>query len=150
MWIGASPGSTGGGIKTTTFAVATLNIYQQALGFKSIRVGWKRIDPAALQRSTSIISLSLIVIGISTFLLVTFDEHLGILAIAFECFSAFSTVGLSMGITADLSVASKVVIIITMFIGRVGLLTLLTGIARQFYKYRYKPIQYPEEKIFIN
>lgn len=150
MWIGASPGSTGGGIKTTTFAVASLNIFQQAFGFKSIRVGWKRIDQGALQRSTSIISLSLIVIGISTFLLITFDEQLGILPIAFECFSAFSTVGLSMGITADLSMSSKIVIIITMFVGRVGLLTLLTGIARQFYKYEYKPIQYPEERIFIN
>ena len=150
MWIGASPGSTGGGIKTTTFAVATLNIFQQAFGFKSIRVGWKRIDQGALQRSTSIISLSLIVIGLSTFLLITFDEHLGIMPIAFECFSAFSTVGLSMGITGDLSVPSKIVIILTMFVGRVGLLTLLTGIARQFYTYKYKPIQYPEEKIFIN
>ncbi|WP_421873294.1 TrkH family potassium uptake protein [Marinoscillum sp.] len=150
MWIGASPGSTGGGIKTTTFAVATLNIFQQAIGFKSIRVGWKRIDQGALQRATSIISLSLIVIGFSTFLLVTFDEQLGILQIAFECFSAFSTVGLSMGITAGLSVPSKVVLVVTMFVGRVGFLTLLTGIARQIYRYKYNPIQYPEEKIFIN
>lgn len=150
MWIGASPGSTGGGIKTTTFAVATLNIAQQTLGMKHIRVGWRRIHQGALQRATSIISLSLIMIGFSTFLLVTFDGDLGVLPLAFESFSAYATVGLSMGITAKLSVASKVVIIVTMFIGRVGFLTLLTGIVRQFVKYKYSPIEYPEERILIN
>lgn len=150
MWIGASPGSTGGGIKTTTMAIASMNIYQQAFGYNYIKFGWKKIKPKALQRANAIISLSLIMIGISIFCLVIFDEHLGILPIAFECFSAFSTVGLSMGITADLSIPSKLVITLTMFIGRVGFLTLITGMVRQFVKYRYKPINYPEEEIFIN
>ncbi len=150
MWIGASPGSTGGGIKTTTFAVATLNIYQQVFGFRYIRVGWKRVQQSALQRATSIISLSLIMVGLSTFLLITLDGHLGVMPLAFEAFSAYSTVGLSMGITSDLSAASKVVIVFTMFIGRVGFLTLLTGIARQVIVYKYSPLEYPEEEIFIN
>lgn len=150
MWIGASPGSTGGGIKTTTFAIASMNIYQQAFGHDYIRFGWKRIQPKALQRATAIISLSLIMLGISTFCLVSFDGHLGVLPIAFECFSAFSTVGLSMGITADLSEPSKLVITLTMFVGRVGFLTLITGLVRQFVKYRHNPVDYPEEKILIN
>jgi trk system potassium uptake protein len=150
MWIGASPGSTGGGIKTTTFAVASFNIIQQLFGNKNITVGYRKISPKALQRATAIISLSLIMIGISTFLLIYFDEQLGVMPIAFECFSAFSTVGLSMGITGLLSDSSKLVIIITMFVGRVGMLTLLTGIIRQFFAYHYSAIEYPEEEIFIN
>lgn len=150
MWVGASPGSTGGGIKTTTFAVATLNIIQQVFGNKHIRIGYRRIPRQALQRATTIISLSLIMIGVSTFLLLLFDEELGVMPIAFECFSAFSTVGLSMGITSQLSDISKCVIIITMFVGRVGLLTLLTGIVRQLYTSQTPPIEYPEEDILIN
>lgn len=150
MWIGASPGSTGGGIKTTTFAVATFNVVQQVFGFKNIRVGFRRISQKALQRSTAIISLSLIMIGSSTFLLIYFDGQLGVMEIAFESFSAFSTVGLSMGITAQLSDASKLVIIFTMLIGRVGFLTLLTGLVRQVIRYKYSPVEYPEEEIFIN
>ncbi len=150
MWIGASPGSTGGGIKTTTFAVATLNIIQQVFGFKNIRVGFKKIPQKALHRATAIISLSLIMIGLSTFLLVTFDGELGVIQLAFESFSAFSTVGLSMGVTAQLSDLSKFILVITMFVGRVGFLTLLTGMVRQIVRYKYSPIDYPEEDIFIN
>jgi len=150
MWIGASPGSTGGGIKTTTFAVATLNIIQQAFGYKSIRLGYRKIPQKALQRASAIISLSVIMIGLSIFSLIIFDEELGVIQIVFECFSAFSTVGLSMGITSQLSTESKAVIVLTMFVGRVGLLTLLTGLVRHFYTYQYSPVDYPEEDIFIN
>ncbi len=150
MWIGASPGSTGGGIKTTTFAVSTLNIIKQIFGYKAIIVGYKRISTGALQRASAIIFLSLIVIGMSIFLLLTFDSHLGTIEIVFESISAFSTVGLSMGVTSQLSTVGKMVIIGTMFIGRVGFLTILTGMVRQLYKYRYSPIEYPEEEIFIN
>lgn len=150
MWIGASPGSTGGGIKTTTFAVATFNIIQQIFGYKKLTVGYRNIPSTALQRATAIISLSLIMIGVSTFLVIYFDEGLGVMPIAFESFSAFSTVGLSVGITSSLSDNSKIVIILTMLIGRVGLLTLLTGMIRQLFTYQYSPVEYPEEEIFIN
>ncbi len=150
MWIGASPGSTGGGIKTTTFAVASMTVYQQVLGHDRVVLGWKQVPQRALQRATSILMLSLIAIGFSTFMLMAFDGHLGLLPIAFECFSAYGTVGLSMGITAGLSDGSKLVLAATMFVGRVSFLTILTGIARQFAPYRYAPVQYPEEDIFIN
>ena len=150
MWIGASPGSTGGGIKTTTFAVGTLSIIQQVFGYKRMTVGYRRISQTALNRATAIILLSLVTIGISTFLLIHLDEDLGIMQLAFESFSAFSTVGLSMGITNELSDSSKFVIILTMFVGRVGLLTILTGMVRQIYSHSYSAIEYPEEEIFIN
>lgn len=150
MWIGASPGSTGGGIKTTTFALSVMNIYRQVLGHERIIFGWKEISAQALQRATAVIILSVLGIGAAIFLMIYFDGRLGLMAIAFECISAYSTVGLSMGITASLSPASKLTIILAMFIGRVSFLTLLTGIARQFAPRRHNPLRYPEEDILIN
>ena len=150
MWIGASPGSTGGGIKTTTFALSLMNIYRQIIGRDRIIFGWKQIPAQALQRATAVILLSLIGIGASVFSVVYFDGQLGLLPIAFECFSAYSTVGLSLGITASLSSASKLTLILAMFVGRVSFLTILTGIARQFAPRSHNPLRYPEEDILIN
>lgn len=150
MWVGASPGSTGGGVKTTTFAISLMNIYQQVLGHDRIIFGWKQIPERALQRATALILLSLIGIGGTVFSVMCFDGHLGLLPVAFECISAYSTVGLSMGITASLSSASKLTIVLAMFIGRVSFLTLLIGIARQFVPRRHNPLRYPEEDILIN
>lgn len=150
MWIGASPGSTGGGIKTTTFALTVMNIYRQVLGQDRIIFGWKQIPMQALQRATAVILLSILGIGAAIFSVIYFDGRLGFMPIAFECISAYSTVGLSMGITASLSAASKLTLALAMFVGRVSFLTLLTGIARQFAPRRHNPVQYPEEDILIN
>jgi trk system potassium uptake protein len=150
MWIGASPGSTGGGVKTTTFAVAAMTVYQQMLGNERITIGWRQIPQGALQRAMAIIFLSLVAIGSSIFIVMILDGHLGLLPVAFECFSAFSTVGLSMGITSSLSEGSKLALSATMLVGRVGFLTILAGIARQLATPTHNPIQYPEEEIFIN
>ncbi len=162
MWIGASPGSTGGGIKTTTFAIGTLNFISVARGKKQIEIGWKEVPGEAVRRSFAIIALSLIVIGLSVFFVTYFEENnQGIMTvnnnetlvnIAFECFSAFGTVGLSLGITAKLTAASKIVLIITMFIGRVGTLTLLIGLINVLAIMPSKGnlYQYPKEEIFIS
>lgn len=150
MWIGASPGSTGGGIKTTTFGVAILTISQQIVGRKRIVLGWKSIPDKALNRALAIIMLSLPGIGVPAILLQYFEESTPFLPIVFECISAYCTVGLSMGITTDLSAFSKLTLVATMFVGRVGFLTLLSGLVRQFKKKKYDPARYPEEDIFIN
>ncbi|MCB0550294.1 MAG: hypothetical protein KDD19_22180 [Phaeodactylibacter sp.] len=150
MWVGASPGSTGGGIKTTTFALTLMNIYRQILGQDRIVFGWKQIPAQALQRATAVILLSILGIGGAIFMVIFFDGHLGLMPIAFECISAYSTVGLSMGITASLSAPSKLALVMAMFVGRVSFLTLLTGIARQFAPRRHNPLRYPEEDILIN
>jgi len=147
MWIGASPASTGGGIKTSTIAVATLNFFSLAKGKDRIEVYRREISEASVRRAFAIISLSLMVIGISIFLIATFDQDKTLLSIAFESFSAYSTVGLSTGITADLSSYSKVVIIFTMFIGRVSMLTLLIAMLRRVKHLRYR---YPSDEILIN
>lgn len=147
MWIGASPGSTGGGIKTTTFAISILNTISMARVKDRLEVFKREIPAESVQRAFAVMLLSFLVIGIAVFLLSTFDPHLGIIQIAFECFSAYSTVGLSLGITGDLSSSSKLTIIITMFLGRVGTLTLLVGLIRNIRSLHYR---YPSENVYIS
>ncbi len=147
MWIGASPASTGGGIKTSTIAVATLNFLSLAKGKDRIEVYRREISHASVRRAFSIISLSMVVIGLSIFLIASFDRDKSLLSIAFESFSAYSTVGLSTGITSELSSYSKVVVIFTMFIGRVSMLTLLIAILRRVKHHNYR---YPTDEILIN
>lgn len=147
MWIGASPGSTGGGIKTSTFAIATLNFMSLARGKERIEIFRREISETSVRRAFAIISLSLLVIGLSIFLIATFDPDKDLLTIAFESFSAYSTVGLSLGITSSLSAPSKIVIIFVMFIGRVSMLTILIAVMK---KVAYKDYRYPNEDILIN
>jgi potassium uptake TrkH family protein len=147
MWIGASPASTGGGIKTSTFSIGILNFISLARGKDRIEYFGREIAEVSVRRAFAIISLSLIVIGAAVFLISSFDSDKDLILIAFECFSAYSTVGLSLGITSELSSASKLVIIITMFIGRVSMLTILIALLR---KVRYMKYRYPTEEILIN
>ncbi|SIO05752.1 TrkH family potassium uptake protein [Algoriphagus halophilus] len=146
MWIGASPGSTGGGLKTSTFAVALLNTLSIATGKKRVEVFMRQISYETIQKAFAVIALSFLVIGLGIFLVMLFDPHLPLIDVAFEVFSAFSTVGLSLGITSQLGTASKLVIMICMFMGRVGTLTVLIAIVRKAGQHRYK---YPEENVFI-
>lgn len=151
MWIGASPGSTGGGIKTTVFAIATLNLINQIRGRDQLVFKWQTIPNAVIARVTTVISLSLIAIGLSTTLIITFQPELPVLAAAFECFSAYGTVGLSLGLTAKLCTASKVVIIILMFLGRVSFLTFLIAlVATLNKKSRVGRMIFPENNIIVN
>lgn len=147
MWIGASPASTGGGIKTSTFAIATLNIISLARGKSRIEIFRREIDDLSVKRAFATISLSLMVIGIGIVLISIFDGDKGLLNIAFEGFSAYSTVGLSLGITADLSSASKFVLIVIMFVGRVSMLSIMVAM---FKKVKHKNYRYPSEQITIN
>jgi Trk-type K+ transport system membrane component len=147
MWIGASPQSTGGGIKTSTFAIAVLNILSLAKGRSRIEIFRREIADISIRRAFAIISLSLVVIGFAIMLISVFDPEKQLLDIAFECFSAYSTVGLSLGITGDLSTASKFVIIVVMFVGRISMLLLMIAV---FKKIKHKNYRYPTEEITIN
>lgn len=147
MWIGASPQSTGGGIKTSTFAIATLNILSLAKGKSRIEIFRREIADISVRRAFAIISLSLIVIGFAIMFISMFDPEKQLKDIAFECFSAYSTVGLSLGITGDLSSASKFVIIVVMFVGRISMLSLVIAV---FKKIKHKNYSYPKEEITIN
>ena len=146
MWIGASPGSTGGGLKTSTFAVAVLNTISIAKGKDRVEVFRREITNESVRKAFAVILLSFLVIGLAVFFVMLFDPDKRLIKVAFECFSAFSTVGLSLGITGDLSSASKIVVSITMFLGRVGTLTMLIAFIRKVKTLNYR---YPDEGIFI-
>ncbi len=147
MWVGASPASTGGGIKTSTFAIATLNFWSLARGKERIELYRREIANISVMRAFAIISLSLIAIGVGVFAIAYFDSDKKLIDVAFECFSAYSTVGLSLGITGDLSNASKFVLISLMFTGRVSMLSLLIAITQ---KERRKHYRYSQDEILIN
>lgn len=147
MWVGASPASTGGGIKTSTLAITILNSISIARGKGRIEIYGREISDNTVRRAHSQIFLSFIAIGISVFLVSWFNKGLDLRSIIFECISAFGTVGLSLGITAKLSAASKLIIVITMFVGRISTLTLLAAILRQV---KYMKYRYPSEDILIN
>ncbi|HZF66241.1 MAG TPA: potassium transporter TrkG [Chitinophagaceae bacterium] len=144
MWIGASPGSTGGGIKTTTAGVAILNMVSVLRGKDRTEFFRSEISHKSVRSSFAIMMLSLLFIGVSVFLISVNDSDKGLIKIAFESFSAFSTVGLSLGITPVLSKMSKIILIVTMFVGRVGTVTLLVAFIRQSKQLYYR---YPREDI---
>ena len=146
MWVGASPGSTGGGIKTTTFAVELLNIVSLAKGKDKLEIFGRNLSTDSISKAFAIIALSFLAVGTTMIGLAITDSHLGFMPIAFESFSAYATCGLSLGITPQLSAAGKVIVICSMFVGRVGLLTLLVALIKNTKNRSY---EYPQEKILF-
>jgi len=145
MFIGASPGGTGGGIKTTTFALILTTIRATLRGFKNTIIFNRKIPAETVRRAFTITFISLMVIAVAVFCLDQ-TEKFTLIQLAFEIFSAFGTVGLSMGITPYLSSIGKITIILVMFIGRVGPLTLLLALSMEQKEPRIEP---PKEGISI-
>lgn len=146
MWIGASPSSTGGGIKTTTFVIAISNIVSLARGKNRIDLFKREITDGSIKRAFAVIFLSLLTIGSGIFLISIFEPEQDLSEIAFECFSAYSTVGLSMNLTPQLGDYSKMVLILMMFLGRVGMFTILFGLFKKTNTHTHK---YPSESVMI-
>ncbi|MBB6443635.1 TrkH family potassium uptake protein [Bacillus benzoevorans] len=124
MFIGASPSSVGGGIRTTTLALNILFLYHFARGRKDIKIFRREIHETDILKSLAVTILAVIICFTAVVILSITEEH-SLLEIIFEVCSAFGTTGLSMGITADLSFLGKWVIMLLMFIGRIGLVSLL-------------------------
>jgi len=146
MFIGASPGSTGGGIKTTTFGLIILYVWSSLTGKKEINLYKRRVSPEIIPKVLTVIILCLILVITMTILL-SFIERENFIKALFEVVSAFGTVGLSTGITSSLSIAGKIIIIITMFAGKIGPLGLALSLLIQ--KRESEIIKYPEEKIIV-
>ena len=125
MFIGASPGSTGGGIKTSTMFVL-LNVVKSTATNQHCSAFRRKIPDKVVSKAFMISFLSLLVVCASTLVMCILEPDHSFMQLLFECTSAFGTVGLSTGITPGLSVAGKLVIILTMFIGRLGTLTIIT------------------------
>ena len=123
------------------------NFFSISKGMDRIETFRREISDMTVRRAFAIIVLSLLVVGASILLLSFFEPGKELREVAFESFSAFSTVGLSMGITEDLTVAGKLVLVVTMFIGRVSMLTILIAFLRRA---RYLQYRYPSESIYIN
>ncbi|MBL3649328.1 TrkH family potassium uptake protein [Bacillus vallismortis] len=145
MFIGASPSSVGGGIRTTTFALNLLALFHFARGNKSVKVFKRELHPADLMKSLVVTMMAILLVFGATLILTITEEH-SLLEILFEVCSAFGTTGLSLGITADLSNVGKCVIMIVMFIGRIGILTFLYLIGRKEIEANY---HYPKERVII-
>ncbi|MFW6287196.1 MAG: TrkH family potassium uptake protein [bacterium] len=144
MFIGASPGSTGGGIKTTTFGTLLVVVYNMASHKKDVEVFNRRFKQKDIYKALSVVMISLLLTFVVTMVL-SLTEKFAFIHILFEVFSAFGTVGLSTGITPELSTIGRIFIILTMFIGRVGPFTLAMALGRRY----NKGIRYPEEDILI-
>ena len=147
MWIGASPNSTGGGIKTSTFAIALLNTLSLARGQTKVEVFKRQIADISIRRAFSIMWLSLLVIGTGVTLISYDQPELDLIKVVFECFSAYSTVGLSLNLTTELSDFSKIVVSVIMFVGRVSMLTIFIALLKNR---RPRNYNYPTEEITIN
>ncbi len=147
MFIGASPGSTGGGIKTTVFAIVVLATASLVRGRHRLEVAARTIVEGYVQRAAAVLMLALGVVLMSTMLLVLFENRPALfIDHLFEVTSAFGTVGLSTGITASLRTDSKLVLIATMFAGRVGPLTVLLALTRTFHQPKY---EFPAERVML-
>ncbi|SDZ64640.1 Trk-type K+ transport system, membrane component [Evansella caseinilytica] len=145
MFIGASPSSVGGGIRTTTFAIAVLAIFSFAKGRQSVKVFRREIDNEDIMKSFVVISVAVMLWG-SAIIVLANIEPFSLMAIVYEASSAFGTTGLSMGITPELSTAGKLVIIFLMFVGRIGIFSFLFIIRG---KVTVDPIHYPKERVII-
>src|SRR5690625_2606636 len=145
MFIGASPSSAGGGIRTTTFALVVIFIITYARGGRGIRLFKREVYDEDLLKSFSVIFMAILFVYLATFIMSIY-EPFSLIHIIFEVTSGFGTVGLSFGITSELTTFSKVILMILMFIGRVGIITFLFMFrnARRTGTYNY-----PKERIII-
>lgn len=145
MFVGASPSSMGGGVKTSTAAILFISLVGSVTGKRDPLAFGRQIPQQTVYKAFTIVTISVMLISLVT-LTLSFTEAAPIFSLLFEVTSAFGTVGLSTGITPKLSDAGKVLITLTMFAGRVGTLTLLMALALRPRKERLK---YPEGKIII-
>ncbi|RXT08946.1 TrkH family potassium uptake protein [Ammoniphilus sp. CFH 90114] len=145
MFIGASSASTGGGIKVTTFALILLALWSFLTARENVSIFKRRIPWELVNKAFSIAVTAIMFVG-SIFFLLTYTEQAEMQLILFETISAFGTVGLSAGLTGDLSPAGRVLITILMLIGRIGPLTMAFALMKQGNKSKVK---YVEEKILI-
>src|SRR5699024_10360672 len=145
MFIGASPSSAGGGVRTTTFALVIIFLITFARGGNNIRLFRREIHEEDLLKAVTVMLMAIIFI-FSSVLVLSILEPFSLSTLLFEVTSAFGTVGLSLGITGKLTLISKVILMVLMFIGRVGIITFLLMFKKNKHSGKY---HYPKERIII-
>ena len=146
MFIGASPGSTGGGIKTVTFFLLVLSVWTISRGHSDMAFFKRRVSHMNVIKAGVVTILSMLLVGAALTLLNLTDPDKNFLSLAFESVSAFGTVGLSMGITPNMSALGKIVLILLMYLGRIGPLTFTLALIEG---QKDTHIRYPEEEVVI-
>lgn len=148
MFIGASPASTGGGIKTTTLATLILAVKSFVYDKSDIEVFGRRVENSTVRKSLGIFVLGITVVVFGMLVISLSEPHFTLVDVGFEVVSAIATVGLSIGGSPSLSIIGKIFIMIFMFMGRVGSLTILMAISSKGMK-KHQTIRYPEGKIIV-
>lgn len=148
MFIGGSPGSTAGGVKTTTMGMMFLTVYAVARGVEDVEFSKRRISRQTLNKALAVIFVSATVVFTMFLLLTVTESTLGVEEVLFETLSAFGTVGLSLGITSKLTVAGRIIITVLMFFGRLGPLTIVLALSSPTHN-KKQLIRYPEGKIIV-
>lgn len=146
MFIGASPGGTGGGMKTTTIRVLTSCTKAILQGKEEVLLYERKVPISLILKAVGVLVGSVATVMISTILIALTDPEVDFIQILFEVVSAFATVGLSTGITASVSAVAKLVLIVTMYVGRVGVLLLMSALLGDP---RPSAVHYPEENLLV-
>lgn len=147
MWIGGASQSTAGGIKVNTFAVMILNLKAVILGRERVTAYNRTIAQGSIRMAHAVICLSVVAFFAVTITLVGLEPDMPVKALVYESASALFTVGSSLGITPELSTASKALLCVAMYFGRVGLISLLVGVVG---RHNDPPVILPDENIIIN
>ena len=147
MWIGGAAQSTAGGVKVNAFAVVVLNLFAVLRGAERVEVFGRELSHDSIRRSNATVVMSLGVLFLFVFILSILEPEMSIMTLTFECVSALSTVGSSLNATPLLRDESKLLVALLMFVGRVGLITLMLGVIKQKKNTKYR---YPKDDIIIN
>ncbi len=146
MFIGAAPASMGGGMTTGTFAVLMLTLWGYARGVKAVNIGGRSLAPDMVRKASAVLTVSLLVVILAAWMILLSHASADLDPVLFEVISAFATCGLSLDFTGQLNLFGQLVIILVMFWGRLGALTIVLALAQQ---YSRQLVTYPEEPILI-
>ncbi|MDE6563833.1 MAG: potassium transporter [Muribaculaceae bacterium] len=147
MWVGCSSQSMGGGIKVNTFMAVVFNLRSIVRGYSGVSAMGRNIALPSVRRANAVVALSILSVLGYTVVIMILQPELPFAGVLFECFSAVTTVGLSLGITPELSAASKLILASAMFLGRVGIISVLSG----FISSHHDPSAHlPVDDIIIN
>ena len=147
MFIGGAAQSTAGGVKVNTFAAAVLSLFAVIRGKSRVEVFRRQLSVDSIRRSNATLVMYLMILFLGVFVLSVLEPHASLLALVFECTSALSTVGSSLGLTPALGEAGKLFVSLLMFIGRVGVITIVLGFVPPQKHTKYK---YPDDNLIIN
>lgn len=146
MFIGGSPGSTAGGVKTVTTLVLIAYVWSNLRASKGVNLFKRRLDDDVICKASNVVVISMILSVVAAVLICFFQPKLSALDVLFEVFAAISTAGMSTGLTRDLTVNSRIVILLLMYCGRIGSMSFALSFTE---RKKVAPIQLPVEKIMI-